>query len=185
MMSRVTAWWLVALVALLSFTNTTAAPRHEEKRGGASISEDPGARAKRQLLGLPSLPLMTDPRRKRPFCNAFTGCGRKRSEGELMQSGPDETLSTLLELNSEPAVAELSRQILSEAKLWEAIQEARDEMSRQRQRVMVTKRRRRREASSSSSSGEAVQEEGRQEWGPPPIPKGTLPSAGNGALPIV
>ncbi|XP_050543836.1 cardioactive peptide [Daktulosphaira vitifoliae] len=60
-------------------------------------------------------------RRKKPFCNAFTGCGRKRS---------DESMATLVELRSEPAVEELSRQILSEAKLWEAIQEARLELLR-------------------------------------------------------
>ncbi|XP_025409871.1 cardioactive peptide isoform X2 [Sipha flava] len=61
-------------------------------------------------------------RRKKPFCNAFTGCGRKRS---------DESMATLVDLRSEPAVEELSRQILSEAKLWEAIQEARVELLRQ------------------------------------------------------
>ncbi|RZF42865.1 hypothetical protein LSTR_LSTR003689 [Laodelphax striatellus] len=65
-----------------------------------------------------------DPKRKKPFCNAFTGCGRKRS---------DESMATLVDLNSEPAVEELSRQILSEAKLWEAIQEARQELMRRRQ----------------------------------------------------
>ncbi|GLH03803.1 Cardioactive peptide, partial [Gryllus bimaculatus] len=68
--------------------------------------------------------LAAEPKRKRPFCNAFTGCGKKRA---------DESLGTLVELNSEPAVAELSRQILSEAKLWEAIQEARAELLRRRQ----------------------------------------------------
>lgn len=49
------------------------------------------------------------------------GCGRKRS---------DESMATLVDLNSEPAVEDLSRQILSEAKLWEAIQEARVELLR-------------------------------------------------------
>nr|CAD7409804.1 unnamed protein product [Timema poppensis] len=67
---------------------------------------------------------LLDPKRKRPFCNAFTGCGKKRS---------DESMGTLVDLNSEPAVEELSRQILSEAKLWEAIQEARIELLRRRQ----------------------------------------------------
>ncbi|CAI6349073.1 unnamed protein product [Macrosiphum euphorbiae] len=61
-------------------------------------------------------------RRKKPFCNAFTGCGRKRS---------DESMATLVDLRSEPAVEEISRQIMSEAKLWEAIQEARLELIRQ------------------------------------------------------
>lgn len=40
-------------------------------------------------------------------------------------------MATLVDLRSEPAVEELSRQILSEAKLWEAIQEARLELMRQ------------------------------------------------------
>lgn len=44
------------------------------------------------------------------------GCGRKRS---------DESMASLLEMNSEPAIEELNRQILSQAKLLEAIQEAR------------------------------------------------------------
>ena len=57
------------------------------------------------------------------FC-LFSGCGKKRS---------DESMGTLVEMNSEPAVEELSRQILSEAKLWEAIQEARAELLRRRQ----------------------------------------------------
>lgn len=51
----------------------------------------------------------------------YAGCGRKRA---------DESMATLVDLNSEPAVEELSRQILSEAKLWEAIQEARQELLR-------------------------------------------------------
>ncbi|KAI5706332.1 hypothetical protein M8J75_007062 [Diaphorina citri] len=67
-----------------------------------------------------------DPKRKKPFCNAFTGCGKKRSASESM--------GTLVEMNSEPAVEELSRQILSEAKLWEAIQEARLELLRRREK---------------------------------------------------
>uniref|UniRef100_A0A1B6GJ26 Crustacean cardioactive peptide n=1 Tax=Cuerna arida TaxID=1464854 RepID=A0A1B6GJ26_9HEMI len=70
------------------------------------------------------LAAMFDPKKKKPFCNAFTGCGRKRS---------DESMATLVDLNSEPAVEELSRQILSEAKLWEAIQEARVELLRKHQ----------------------------------------------------
>ncbi|CAH0395365.1 unnamed protein product [Bemisia tabaci] len=58
-----------------------------------------------------------DPKKKKPFCNAFTGCGRKRSDESM----------PLIDLNAEP-VEEISRQILSEAKLWEAIQEARLEL---------------------------------------------------------
>jgi hypothetical protein len=42
-------------------------------------------------------------------------------------------MGTLIEMNSEPAVEDLSRKILSETKLWEAIQEARAELLRRRQ----------------------------------------------------
>ncbi|XP_049801158.1 cardioactive peptide [Schistocerca nitens] len=80
----------------------------------------------------PFLNRLFEAKMKRPFCNAFTGCGKKRS---------DESVGTLLEMNSEPAVADLSRQILSEAKLWEAIQEARAELlARRRQHEMQTNR---------------------------------------------
>lgn len=58
----------------------------------------------------------------------FQGCGKKRS---------DESMATLVDLNSEPAVEELSRQILSEAKLWEAIQEARMELLNRKQQVII------------------------------------------------
>lgn len=79
--------------------------------------------------------------RKRPFCNAFTGCGRKRSQlpplagADIPDNSVDveESLGTLLDLSAEPAVENLSRQIMSEAKLWEAIQEANMEIMRQRQ----------------------------------------------------
>ncbi|KAK3923749.1 Cardioactive peptide [Frankliniella fusca] len=87
-----------------------------------------------------------DERAKRPFCNAFTGCGRKRSASSGTMAAvaapparplplrADDPMTTLFDLNAEPAVAELSRQILSEAKLWEAIREAsRDEGRRQQQ----------------------------------------------------
>jgi replication-associated recombination protein RarA len=57
------------------------------------------------------------------FC---AGCGKKRS---------DESLGSLIDFNQEPPVAELNRQIMSEAKLWEAIQEARNELLRQRHQV--------------------------------------------------
>lgn len=46
-------------------------------------------------------------------------------------------MATLVELNSEPAVEELSKQILSEAKLWEAIQEARAELQRRREEQVI------------------------------------------------
>lgn len=44
----------------------------------------------------------------------------------------DESISSLLELSGEPAVENLSRQIMSEAKLWEAIQEANQELNRRK-----------------------------------------------------
>lgn len=46
-------------------------------------------------------------------------------------------MTTLFDLNAEPAVAELSRQILSEAKLWEAIKEASRDEARRHQSVEV------------------------------------------------
>ena len=65
------------------------------------------------------------------------GCGRKRSD---LPSVPevqiprkhvlDESIAGLLELNAEPGIEDLSRQILSEAKLWEAIQEVNAALSR-------------------------------------------------------
>lgn len=42
--------------------------------------------------------------------------------------GDNDQLGDLLDLNSEPAVEDLMRQIMSQAKLWEAIQEANREM---------------------------------------------------------
>lgn len=76
-----------------------------------------------------------DMKAKRPFCNAFTGCGRKRSNEQAApppqpQSFEDDdtSVSELLELNSEPAIENLMRQIMSEAKMYEAIQEANREM---------------------------------------------------------
>jgi hypothetical protein len=75
-----------------------------------------------------------DTKAKRPFCNAFTGCGRKRSN-EIAPppaipafDDEDSSVSELLELNSEPAIENLMRQIMSEAKINEAIQEANREM---------------------------------------------------------
>lgn len=44
------------------------------------------------------------------------------------QFDDDSSVSELLELNSEPAIENLMRQILSEAKMYEAIQEANREM---------------------------------------------------------
>ncbi|XP_077287957.1 crustacean cardioactive peptide [Arctopsyche grandis] len=88
--------------------------------------------------------ILAEPR-KRPFCNAFTGCGRKRSSPpieQLMQEQSrnnirklpmEDSMESLLDLSSEPAVEDLSRQIMSEAKMWEAIQEAGAELMRRKQ----------------------------------------------------
>jgi len=105
--------------------------------------------------------------RKRPFCNAFTGCGRKRSanipynvhdinpnslnnqinqknnnnnnnpnnENGQLEEMADNSLSDLIDLNAEPAVEDLMRQIMSQAKLWEAIQEASREIQLQKQHI--------------------------------------------------
>lgn len=45
-----------------------------------------------------------------------------------LNSVSNDRLGDLLDLNSEPAVEDLMRQIMSQAKLWEAIQEANREM---------------------------------------------------------
>lgn len=45
----------------------------------------------------------------------------------------EESIASLVELSDEPAVADLTRQIMSEAKLWEAIQEANVELARHKQ----------------------------------------------------
>ncbi|XP_071448816.1 uncharacterized protein CCAP [Hetaerina americana] len=194
------------VVFLLVLPGTSSAP--STPAPSAALADGPAAaalpRVKRQLIGTPSLPLMMDPRRKRPFCNAFTGCGRKRSEAVAIPAeipevdagdlSADESMATLVELNSEPAVAELSRQILSEAKLWEAIQEARQEIARRRQQQAMMlgarselQRTHSVERRQARGDVDAVAIRKRRDalLAPPPIPKGTLPSAGNGALPIV
>lgn len=92
---------------------------------------------------------------KRPFCNAFTGCGKKRSspgaanpnyeqmpannqhqQHDSTNSVETETLNTVFDFNSEPAVADLMQQILSEAKLWEAVQAATNEFKKQQNNRM-------------------------------------------------
>lgn len=47
---------------------------------------------------------------------------------QQLNSAANDRLGDLLDLNSEPAVEDLMRQIMSQAKLWEAIQEANREM---------------------------------------------------------
>jgi len=44
-------------------------------------------------------------------------------------------MGALVDYNQEPPIADMNRQIISEAKLWEAIQEARNELLRQRHQV--------------------------------------------------
>lgn len=44
----------------------------------------------------------------------------------------EESVSDLLDINAEPAIEDLMRQIMSEAKLWETIQEANKEVKVQK-----------------------------------------------------
>ncbi|XP_017143023.1 cardioactive peptide [Drosophila miranda] len=86
---------------------------------------------------------------KRPFCNAFTGCGRKRTSypsyppfslikrNELEEKPYNneylsEGLSDLIDINAEPAVENVQKQIMSQAKIFEAIKEASKEIFRQK-----------------------------------------------------
>jgi hypothetical protein len=48
-----------------------------------------------------------------------------------------DNLASTLDFNSEPAIDELMRQIMSETKLWEAIQEAGQEINLQKQHSMA------------------------------------------------
>ncbi|CAL4165260.1 unnamed protein product, partial [Meganyctiphanes norvegica] len=54
---------------------------------------------------------------KRPFCNAFTGCGKKRS---------DPAMDRLEEAASGAELDAIARHVLAEAKLWEQLQEQLD-----------------------------------------------------------
>ncbi|XP_055852650.1 cardioactive peptide [Episyrphus balteatus] len=65
---------------------------------------------------------------KRPFCNAFTGCGRKRTFISQAKIEDAEALSGLIDMNAEPAVANVQRQIMSQAKLFEALKEGTKEI---------------------------------------------------------
>ncbi|CAD6991884.1 cardioactive peptide [Ceratitis capitata] len=84
---------------------------------------------------------------KRPFCNAFTGCGKKRSylppyplwkraeiDEPKIYNDVDlsEGLSDLIDINAEPAVENVQKQIMSQAKIFEAIKEASKEIFRQK-----------------------------------------------------
>ncbi|KAH8357141.1 hypothetical protein KR084_004000 [Drosophila pseudotakahashii] len=85
---------------------------------------------------------------KRPFCNAFTGCGRKRTltsntprtilKRNEVEEKPynneylSEGLSDLIDINAEPAVENVQKQIMSQAKIYEAIKEASKEIFRQK-----------------------------------------------------
>ncbi|XP_067615088.1 cardioactive peptide [Eurosta solidaginis] len=88
---------------------------------------------------------------KRPFCNAFTGCGKKRSSlppyplwkrTEMEDSDANiyhneylsDGLSDLIDINAEPAVENVQKQIMSQAKIFEAIKEASKEIFRQKNR---------------------------------------------------
>ncbi|KAK4298052.1 hypothetical protein Pmani_029570 [Petrolisthes manimaculis] len=53
---------------------------------------------------------MLEGKDKRPFCNAFTGCGKKRSDPEM------DNMASVSELDA------LAKHVLAEAKLWEQLQ---------------------------------------------------------------
>lgn len=52
----------------------------------------------------------------------------------MEDDGDQRTISELVDFNSEPAIENVMRQILSEAKMYEALQEANREMYMQKQR---------------------------------------------------
>lgn len=60
---------------------------------------------------------------------------------QQLNSVNNDRLGDLLDLNSEPAVEDLMRQIMSQAKLWEAIQEANREMIIQKTNTQKTRER--------------------------------------------
>ncbi|KAJ2938608.1 hypothetical protein O0L34_g11920 [Tuta absoluta] len=117
--------WFLCLVAIvyLDCCKSATIPRNFDPRLGEEMVPAP---------------------RKKPFCNAFTGCGRKRSVGgpgvpvqEIMrqrQYVDEDTFGPFSD--SEYMIDDLSRQILSEAKLWEAIQEA-AEIARRKQKEIA------------------------------------------------
>lgn len=60
--------------------------------------------------------------------NRFDNNAEQAAMQHQLNSATNDRLGDLLDLNSEPAVEDLMRQIMSQAKLWEAIQEANREM---------------------------------------------------------
>uniref|UniRef100_A0A0P4VX00 Crustacean cardioactive peptide n=1 Tax=Scylla olivacea TaxID=85551 RepID=A0A0P4VX00_SCYOL len=76
---------------------------------------------------------LLDGKIKRPFCNAFTGCGKKRSDPEL------EGLASGSELN------DITKHVLAEARLWEQLQNKMEAMrmlaSRMESRPMFRRKR--------------------------------------------
>lgn len=60
--------------------------------------------------------------------NRFDNDADQATMQHQLNSAANDRLGDLLDLNSEPAVEDLMRQIMSQAKLWEAIQEANREM---------------------------------------------------------
>lgn len=84
------------------------------------------------------------------------GCGRKRSDGYAIERPPPsdreemaqladvgpvsaaDKLGDLVDLGAEPAVEDLMRQIMSQAKLWEAIQEANRDLAKDDKSVSIS-----------------------------------------------
>ena len=84
---------------------------------------------------------------KRPFCNAFTGCGKKRSSVDNTEARQPQTSSNELSVDesfsdasAETALEDLIRQIMTEARLWDALQEANREIMLQKQQYNNNKR---------------------------------------------
>lgn len=60
---------------------------------------------------------------KRPFCNAFTGCGRKRAFDGMEESASQERMEESgSEGSSMDTMMKLSEKIMDEARAWEDLQ---------------------------------------------------------------
>ncbi|CAL8115356.1 unnamed protein product [Orchesella dallaii] len=59
---------------------------------------------------------------KRTFCNAFTGCQGKRSDASAPMKDYDYGHESVKEGTDENFVGDVARDILAEARLWEALQ---------------------------------------------------------------
>ncbi|OXA43919.1 cardioactive peptide [Folsomia candida] len=80
------------------------------------------------------------PRAKRTFCNAFTGCGRKRNGGgggfnrDYVDYSEGGDRGSVVDSDSDSGMEDVARDILAEARLWEALQARNSLRPRQQQR---------------------------------------------------